>query len=82
MHYVDGKGVGILLGLARIGRRHQRARRENQRAGARDIAEQQADQERGAAVVDQLAHVIAMFQMTELVREDAGDLVGIFRLRQ
>src|SRR5581483_2808086 len=40
----------------------------------------QPDQERAAAIVDQLPQIVAMLQMAELVREDAGDLVGIVGL--
>ena len=80
VHDVDREGVGIGLGLARIGGFDQlrEAKITARRAG--DVAEQQADQERGAAVVDQAAHVVVMLEMAELVGEDAGDLVGTFGL--
>ena len=82
VHDVDGKAVGIGLGLARMRRRHQRARAEDQRAGAGDVAEQQSDQERRAAVADQPAHAVAMLEMAEFMGQHARDLVGVLGLRQ
>ena len=56
------KASASRLGLARIGRRHQRARGEDHRAGAGDVAEQQADQERRAAGLDDLAQAVAVLR--------------------
>ena len=82
VHGLDRERIGILFGFARIGRRHQRARREDQGTGAGDVAEQQSDQERRAAIIDQVARAIAVFQMTKLVSQDAGDLIGVAGLGQ
>src|SRR3954451_9486802 len=81
-HDVGRKAVGGGLGVARIGRIDERAAEEDQRAAAGDVAEQESEQERAAAGLDELAHAVAARHVAELVRQDAGDLVRLPRPAQ
>src|SRR5262249_61649472 len=51
-------------------------------AGAGGVAAAGADEERGAACLEQVAYVVVMADVAELVREHAGDLVRIARRLQ
>src|ERR1700733_6309576 len=75
MHDVNGKIIGVLFGLARIGCGNQRTRGKDHCARASDVAEQQADQKRGTTIIDQVARAITMPEMAEFMGEHAGDLV-------
>ena len=74
--------VGVVLGLARMRRRHQRARNRRSTRGAADILNKKSDQERRRAIVDHAAHVVAMREMAEFVGQHPRDLVGILGLRK
>ena len=74
--------VGRRLDLARIGRLHDRLRRDHHHAAAGEVAEQHAEQKRQAGGLQQRAGAVAVRDVTDLVRDDAGELVGAARPRR
>ena len=71
-----GEAIGLRFVLAREAIVDQR---RAERAGDRQaghVAEDEADEEAGGRARDQRLHAVAVVDMAELVREDAGELVG------
>ncbi len=76
-HQPDGVGTRRSLLLARIGGLQHAPCRDDHRAATDEVAEQHAEQEQQASLLQHSARAVAMHDVADLVRQNAGKLSGV-----
>ena len=77
---LGAEGVGRRFGLARIGGLQHRAHRYHRGPAAAEVADQHAEQERQPGRLHHRPHPVAVGDVAHLVRDHAGELVGVSAL--